>query len=122
MITKTLELCLGTKYVNYITDVSNQLFGKHSSAEMDKLLIVLNEVKGKDTYANADLFKTRITDDTREVELKNKDTMQINNYCSYILNTNNLNSVNAGDKDRRFCVLDCNNEKIHDKKIFQKLC
>lgn len=119
MITKTLELCLGTKYVNYITDVSNQLFGKHSSAEMDKLLIVLNEVKGKDTYANTDLFKTRITDDTREVELKNKDTMQINNYCSYILNTNNLNSVNAGDKDRRFCVLDCNNDKIHDKKYFK---
>lgn len=119
MITKTLELCLGSKYVNYITDVGNQLFGKHSSAEMDKLLIVLNEVKGKDTYANTDLFKTRITDDTREVELKNKDTMQINNYCSYILNTNNLNSVNAGDKDRRFCVLDCNNEKIMDKMYFK---
>lgn len=119
MITKTLELCLGSKYVNYITDVGNQLFGKHSSAEMDKLLIVLNEVKGKDTYANTDLFKTRITDDTREVELKNKDTMQINNYCSYILNTNNLNSVNAGEKDRRFCVLDCNNEKIMDKMYFK---
>lgn len=119
MITKTLEMCLGEEYVNYISDVSNQLFGKHSSAEMDKLLIVLNEVKGKDTYANTDLFKTRITDDKREVELKGKDTMQINNYCSYILNTNNLNSVNAGDKDRRFCVLDCNNNKLSDKVYFQ---
>lgn len=119
VITKTIELCLGSKYVNYISDVSNQLFGKHSSAEMDKLLIVLNEVKGKDTYANTDLFKTRITDDTREVELKNKDTMQINNYCSYILNTNNLNSVNAGERDRRFCVLDCNNEKLKDKMYFK---
>lgn len=119
MITKTLELCLGEEYVNYISDVSNQLFGKHSSAEMNKLLIVLNEVKGKDTYANTDLFKTRITDDKREVELKGKDTMQINNYCSYILNTNNLNSVNAGEKDRRFCVLDCNNSKLNDKPYFQ---
>ena len=120
MITKTLELCLGENYVNYITDVSNQLFGKHSSAEMNKLLIVLNEVKGKDTYANTDLFKTRITDDKREVELKLKDTIQIRNYCSYILNTNNLNSVNAGDKDRRFCVLDCNNSRITDKMYFKK--
>lgn len=119
MITKTLELCLGENYVNYITDVSNQLFGKHSSAEMNKLLIVLNEVKGKDTYANTDLFKTRITDDKREVELKGKDTIQITNYSSYILNTNNLNSVNAGDKDRRFCVLDCNNSRISDKKYFK---
>lgn len=119
MITKTLELCIGENYVNYITDVSNQLFGKHSSAEMNKLLIVLNEVKGKDTYANADLFKTRITDDKREVELKGKEAFQITNYSSYILNTNNLNSVNAGDKDRRFCVLDCNNSKIDDKLYFK---
>lgn len=119
MITKTLEKCIGKNYVNYISDVSNQLFGKHSSAEMDKLLIVLNEVKGKDTYANTDLFKTRITDDVREVELKGKEAMQINNFCSYILNSNNLNSVNAGEKDRRFCVLDCNNEKLMDKMYFK---
>ena len=119
MITKTLEKCIGKCYVNYISDVANQLFGKHSAAEMDKLLLVLNEVKGKDTYANTDLFKTRITDDVREVELKGKDTMQINNFCSYIINSNNLNSVNAGEKDRRFCVLDCNNEKLMDKMYFK---
>ena len=119
MITKTLEKCVGSSYVNYITDVANQLFGKHSAAEMDKLLIVLNEVKGKDTYANTDLFKTRITDDVREVELKGKEAMQINNFCSYIINSNNLNSVNAGEKDRRFCVLDCNNEKLMDKMYFK---
>ena len=119
MITKTLEKCIGKNYVNYISDVSNQLFGKHSAAEMDKLLIVLNEVKGKDTYANTDLFKTRITDDVREVELKGKEAMQINNFCSYIINSNNLNSVNAGEKDRRFCVLDCNNEKLMDKMYFK---
>jgi phage/plasmid-associated DNA primase len=116
--TKTLERCIGENYTNYITDVSNQLFGRFSSAELNKLLIVLNEVKGKDTYANTDLFKTRITDDKREVELKGKDTTQITNYCSYILNTNNTNSVNAGDKDRRFCVLPCVNKKIDDKAYF----
>ena len=119
MIIKTLELCLGEIYVNYISDVGNQLFGKHSAAEMNKLLCVLNEVKGKDTYANTDLFKTRITDDKREVELKGKDTIQINNYCSYVINSNNLNVVNAGEKDRRFCVLDCNNPRLNDKKYFK---
>ncbi len=116
--TKTLERCIGENYTNYITDVSNQLFGRFSSAELNKLLVVLNEIKGKDTYANADLFKTRITDDKREVELKGKDTIQMTNYCSYILNTNNANSVNAGEKDRRFCVLPCINKKINDKDYF----
>jgi hypothetical protein len=86
---------------------------------MNKLLVVMNEVKGKDTYANTDLFKSRITDDKREVELKGRDTIQMNNYASYIINTNNLNMVNAGEKDRRFCVIDCNNPKINDKKYFK---
>jgi hypothetical protein len=118
MLIKTIEKCIGEIYMNYITDAQNQLFGKHSSAELNKLLISLNELKGKDAYSNSDLFKTRITDDKREVELKQKDTMLINNYCSYIINTNNLNMVNAGDKDRRFCVMDCNNVKINDKLYF----
>jgi hypothetical protein len=45
MSTQTLEKCTGANYVNYITDVQNQLFGKHSSAEMNELLIVLHAVK-----------------------------------------------------------------------------
>jgi hypothetical protein len=120
MLIKTIERCVGECYVNYITDVGNQLFGKHASAEMNKLLIVLNEVKGKDTYTNTDLFKTRITDDKREVELKGKSMIQINNYCSYVITTNNANMVNAGDTDRRFCVLDCDNKKLKDKIYLKK--
>jgi hypothetical protein len=118
MSSKTLELCISERYTFYITDATNQLFGKHSSAELNKLLVVLNEVKGKDTYTNTDLFKTRITDPKREVELKGKDTFQMINYASYILNTNNLKAVNAGEKDRRFCILPCNNKKINDKIYF----
>lgn len=118
MSTRTLELCIGENYTFYVSDATNQLFGKHSSVELNRLLIVLNEVKGKDTYSNSDLFKTRITDTKREIEMKGKDTIQIKNYCSYILNTNNLKSVNAGDKDRRFCVIPCVNKKINDKKYF----
>jgi hypothetical protein len=119
MIIKTIEKCIGKSYVNYISDVGNQLFGKHAAAEMNKLLVVLNEVKGKDTYSNTDLFKTRITDDVREVELKGKEMMQINNFASYVINTNNVNMVNCGDNDRRFCVLDCNNKKLADKQYFK---
>ena len=118
MATKTLELCIGENYTYYISDVSNQLFGKHSSAELNKLLIVLNEVKGKDTYTNSECFRTRITDPKRDVELKQHTAFNMTNYCSYILNTNNLKSVNAGEKDRRFCIIPCINEKIDDKIYF----
>jgi hypothetical protein len=120
MSTDTLKNCVGNKYCFSITDVGNQLFGKHSAPELDRLLITLNEVKGKDTYSNTDLFKSRITDKEREVELKNKDCFIMNNYASYILNTNNMNAVNAGIKDRRFVILPCNNKKINDKEYFNK--
>ncbi len=96
---------LGENYTNYITDVSPINYLADS--------LQLNwrwKVK----------IQTRITDDKREVKLKGKDTTQITNYCSYILNTNNTNSVNAGDKDRtwRFCVIPCVNKKINDKVYF----
>ena len=52
------------------TDVSNQLFGKHSMAEFEKLFIILNEVKGKDTYSNTETFKQRITDAKRDLSPK----------------------------------------------------
>ena len=118
MSTRTLELCIGEKYTFYVSDASNQLFGKHSQAELNRLLVVLNEVKGKDTYSNTDLFKTRITDPKREIELKGKDTFHTINYASYILNSNNSCVVNASDKDRRFCVLPCMNKKMDDKTYF----
>ena len=118
MSTRTLELCVGERYTFYVSDVSNQLFGKHSCAELNKLLVVLNEVKGKDTYTNTDLFKTRITDAKKEVELKGKDTFQITNNACYIVNSNNPKVVNAGEKDRRFCILPCFNRKMDDKIYF----
>ena len=40
MSTKTLELCIGANYVFYFSDVANQLFGKHSAQELERLLIV----------------------------------------------------------------------------------
>jgi hypothetical protein len=117
-VLKTIHKCLGENYVNIITDAKNQLFGKHSAPELNKLLIDINELKGADTYTNTDLFKTRITDPKREIELKGKDTQVINNFASYICKTNNEAMANIGESDRRFCVLDCNNEKMHDKMYF----
>ena len=59
----------GLTYTEYISikDECFPLFGKHSSSELNKLLVVLNEIKGNDTYTNTDLFKTRITDPKRDV-------------------------------------------------------
>ena len=51
-----IEKIVGEKYSFAITVVSNQLFGKHSLAEFEKIFISLNEIKGKDTYTNCETF------------------------------------------------------------------
>lgn len=115
-----IDKVVGDKYSYTITDVSNQLFGKHSMAEFEKLFISLSEIKGKDTYSNSETFKSRITDAKRDFEPKGLKSFNGINYCNYMCSTNNINSVNAGENDRRFCVITCNNKKANDKIYFMK--
>lgn len=119
ILCELIEKIVDSKYTYYITDVNNQLFGKHSMAEFEKLFIVLNEIKGKDTYSNSEVFKQRITDDKRDFEPKGLKAFNGINYCNYICSTNNINSVSIGDTDRRFCVISCNNKLNEDKQYFK---
>ena len=87
-----IEKLVDEKHSFSITEVSNQLFGKHSMAEFERLFIVLNEIKGKDTYSNCETFKQRITDPKRDFEPKGLNAFNGNNFCNYICSTNNFNS------------------------------
>lgn len=120
LLIELIEKIIGDKYSFAITDVSNQLFGKHSLAEFEKLFISLNEIKGKDTYTNCETFKQRITDSKRDFEPKGLKAFNGVNYANYICSTNNINSVNVGNTDRRFFVITCNNKKATDKIYFKK--
>ena len=120
LLIELIENIIGEKYSFAITDVANQLFGKHSLAEFEKLFIVLNEIKGKDTYTNSEIFKQRITDSKRDFEPKGIKAFNGINYANYICSTNNINSVNVGDTDRRFFVVTCNNKKATDKIYFKR--
>ncbi len=106
-LVELIENIVGEKYSYAITDVSNQLFGKHSMAEFVKLFISLNEIKDKDTYSNSETFKQRITDPKQDFEPKGQKAFNGINYSNYICSTNNINSVNACDNDRRFCLMTC---------------
>ncbi len=119
-LVELIENIIGEKYSYAITDVSNQLFGKHSMAEFEKLFISLNVIKGKDTYSNSETFKQIITDPKRDFEPKGLKAFNGINYFNYICSTNNIDSVHACANDRRFCVMTCNNKKANDKNYFMK--
>ena len=63
-----IEKNIGEKYCFSITDVSNQIFGKHSLAEFERLFITLNEIQGKNTCTNCETCEQRITDGKRDFE------------------------------------------------------
>jgi len=92
---------VGKKYFTEL-ESGKQLFSAHSCIEKEKLFICVNEAKGKDNYENADILKARITTDTLMVNPKGIQEFEIDNYCDYLMITNNHNAVNIHDKSRRY--------------------
>jgi hypothetical protein len=74
--------------------------------EYEKIFVCLNEAKGKENYENSDRLKSRITTNTILINPKGISPFQINNYCDYIMTTNNANAVNLEDKSRRYLYIE----------------
>lgn len=95
----------GEKYFIQL-DTAKKLFSTHSCIEKEKLFICVNEAKGKDNYENSDLLKARITTNTLVVNPKGIQEYTIDNYCDYLMTTNNENAVNIHDKSRRYLYVE----------------
>ena len=120
LLNDLINKLLGVEYCYDCTDIQNGLFGKHSMAEFQKLYISLVELKGKDTYLNNEVFKSRITDTRREYEPKGLKSFHAPNYATYLCTTNNYNCLPVNDKSRRFFIATCNNKNAEDKLYFKK--
>ena len=107
---------------NYYTELESakQMFGSHSCIEKEKLFICVNEAKGKDNYENSDILKARITTDTLMVNPKGIQEFKIDNYCDYIMTTNNANAVNIHDKSRRFLLVETTSYYSRNSEFFNK--
>ena len=93
---------------NYYTELENakQMFGSHSCIEQEKLFVCVNEAKGKDNFENSETLKARITTDKLVVNPKGIQEFKIDNFCDYLMTTNNANAVNLHDKSRRYLYVE----------------
>lgn len=96
---------IGDKYYTEL-ESSKQLFGSHCCVEKEQIFICVNEAKGKDNYENSDILKSRITTNTLKINPKGIQEFMIENYCDYIMTTNNNNAVNLHDKSRRYLYIE----------------
>jgi hypothetical protein len=111
---------LGNEY--YInTESADLIFGRFNSNISNKILVVLNEASGKDTYTINEKIKNAITRDINEIECKGKETYKNTNNIGYIFLTNNDNPVKVPHDDRRFTGIECNGDLANNKEYFTAL-
>ena len=91
-----------------ITSKADKMFGKFVNSQ-GKLLAVLNECSGKDTFNICDILKDAISMTTTEQEKKGVDAVAVTDYTNFIFTTNNINSVKIEEGDRRFMPIEINN-------------
>jgi len=103
-----------------ITSKTDKMFGRFVNTQ-GKLLAVLNEASGKDTFNICDILKDAITCSTTEQEKKGIDVVTVTDYTNYIFTTNNINSVKIPEDDRRFMPIEVNEQHKNDKTYFKAL-
>ena len=113
----TFRNIFGQKYFAEI-ETAKKMFGTHSCIEKEKLFICLNEARGKDNYENSEILKSRITTDTLIVNPKGIQEFKIDNYCDYLMTTNNMNAVNIHDKSRRYLYVETTSCNSRNTEFF----
>jgi len=108
---------VGNKYYAEL-ESAKQMFGAHSCIEKEKLFVCVNEARGKDNYDNSEILKARITTDTLLVNPKGIQEFNIDNYCDYIMTTNNHNAVDIKDKSRRYLLVETTNYYNRQSEFF----
>lgn len=111
---------IGTNYY-YNTEKPELLFGKFTSALENKILIMVNETSGKDTFSINENIKCAITAENNIIEHKGLKPYKNTNHISYIFLTNNDNPLKVSIDDRRFCGIECNNAVCNNDAYFKAL-
>ncbi len=100
----------GNEYL-YRTAKPDDIFGTFNAALKNKLVLQLNELEGKDGFANKDKLKSLITENITNINEKNMKQYDQSNYVRVIICTNRLNSVEIPSGDRRFVVFEADRRK-----------
>jgi hypothetical protein len=103
-----------------ITSKADKMFGKFVNTQ-GKLLAILNECSGKDTFNICDILKDAISMTTTEQEKKGVDAVTVTDYTNFIFTTNNINSVKIEEGDRRFMPIEINSSLKNNVTYFKEL-
>jgi len=112
---------IGGKYSIVIDDIE-RLFARFNKHQSYKLLNILDEIGNYGgAHKNNNKLKSTITRKDVLIEPKGKEIYRILCFARYVLLTNNPWGIKVESSDRRNLPIECNNDKIGDKKYFKNL-
>jgi len=110
---------LGNDYVLQTAEMEKVL-GRFSMVN-NKLLVILDEANGKDSFSNSDKIKNIITAEQIAWERKGIDGVKIRNCGRYLIFSNNSTPIKIEMSDRRFVVYECANDVLNNREYFKEL-
>jgi phage/plasmid-associated DNA primase len=115
---KFIASVIGEHHSMTFGDMS-QFCQKHNSEQAGKLFIRLNEISDKGiNLNNHNLLKNKTTEEEIRIEPKGLEPYNLKNYARYMLFTNNLNSIYLENNDRRYVLIQANNDNANNYDYF----
>lgn len=111
---------IGEKYA-YFVDDNAELYNSFNSLFEGKLMVFVEEASGKANHQNSDTLKSKISKKKTNVNKKSIAQYTVNDYCNFIMCSNNNNPIPISKGDRRWCVFDVNPEKRGNGEYFKTL-
>ena len=110
---------LGEQHLVVTTDI--QKFVGRFPMIRDRLLGILDEASGKDTFASSDKLKGLITEEVVAIETKGIDGVKVQNFMRMIMLSNSGTPARIESSDRRYVVYKCSTERKNDRDYIGKL-
>ena len=111
---------LGREYYFETASPETHLFGRFSNGRVNKLLIDIDEAKGRDTFSHSDELKNMITSTVFNYEQKGVDAVELHNFARLIFTTNNDLCIKIEANTRRYVIFEASSEKIGNKEYFKE--
>jgi len=110
---------LGNEYLLATADM-DKIVGRFPVIN-NKLMVIMDETSGKDSFSNSDKIKNIITAEQIAWERKGVDATTINNCGRYMFFSNNMTPVKIEQSDRRYVVFKCSTDVQNNTEYFTKL-
>jgi len=113
------EEVLGKQYILQTAE-PDDIIGRFN-LNQNKLMVIMDEAQGKDTFASSEKIKNLITAINLKWESKGVNCVTLKNLGRYIFFSNNDTPVKIGNTDRRFIMFECADDVANNYEYFSNL-